>query len=118
MSRKGIRSHVTNSAKFFGDEERKRSSGSQRDTRKKQWIRWINNTSVMMPTIIETLTDRRGFAMEALLDCGGMGCYINDGFANAKNLLMDHLPQPVPVYNTNGTHKKGGCITHTVTLWL
>ena len=63
---------------------------------KKQWIRQINNASVMIPTIIETLTDRRGCTMEALLDCGATGCYINEGFANVKNLPMDCLPRPLP----------------------
>ena len=85
---------------------------------KKQWLRQINNASVMIPTIIETLTDRRGFTMEALLNCGAMGCYIDEGFANAKNLPMDHLPRPVPVYNADGSHNEGGPITHTVTLQL
>ena len=33
----------------------------------------------MVPTVIETLIDRRGFAVEALLDCGATGCYIDDG---------------------------------------
>ena len=54
--------------------------------------------------------------MEALLECGATGCYINEGFTNVKNLPMDHLPRPVPVYNADGSHNEGGPITHTVTL--
>ena len=85
---------------------------------RKQWIRQINNALVMIPTVIETLTDRRGFTMKALLDCGTTGCYINEGFANAKKLPMDHLPRPVPVYNADGSNNEGGPITHMVTLQL
>ena len=83
---------------------------------RKQWVWRINNASVMVPTVIETLTDRRGFAIEALLDCGAMGCYIDKGFAVTKNLPMEQLPRPIPVYNADGTHNEGGPISHTVTL--
>ena len=75
---------------------------------RKQWIRRINNASVMMSTVVETLTDKRGFAVEALLDCGAMGCYIDDGFVTAKSLPTERLPRPVPVYNADGTHNEGG----------
>ena len=71
---------------------------------------------VMIPTVIETLIDRRGFTMEALLDCGAIGCYIDKGFANAKKSPMDHLPRPVPVYNADGSHNEGGPITDTLTV--
>jgi len=40
----------------------------------------------MVPTVIETLTDKRGFTVEALLECGETGCYIDDGFVTAKSL--------------------------------
>ena len=83
---------------------------------KKQWIRQINNASVMIPIMVETLTDRRGFTLEVLLDCGVTGCYIDKGFALAKNLPMDCLPRPIPVYNADGSHNEGGPITHTMTL--
>ena len=83
---------------------------------RKQWVQRVNNTSVMVPTVIETLTDRRGFAIEALLDSGATGCYIDKGFAAAKNLPMEQLPHPILVYNADGTHNEGGPISHTVTL--
>ena len=53
---------------------------------RKQWIRRINNASVMMSTVVEMLTDKRGFSVEALLDCGATGCYIDDGFVTSKSL--------------------------------
>ena len=83
---------------------------------RKQWVWRINSAAVMVPIVIETLSDRRGFAIEALLDSGAMGCYIDKGFAVAKNLPMERLPCPIPVYNADGTHNEGGLISHTVTL--
>ena len=74
---------------------------------KKQWIRQINNASVMIPIMVETLTDRREIMIEALLDCGAMECYVDKGYALAK---------PIPVYNADGSHNEGGPITHTMTL--
>ena len=70
----------------------------------------------MVTTVIETLTDKRGFTVEALLDCGVTGCYIDDGFVTAKSLPTEQLPRPVPVYNADGTHNKGGSITHMAIL--
>ena len=71
---------------------------------------------VMVPTVIEILTDRRGFAIEALLNCGATGCYMNKGFAVAKSLPMEQLSRPIPVYYTVGTHNEGGPMKCTGTL--
>ena len=65
-----------------------------------------------------TTSTKRGFSVKALLDCGVTGCYIDDGFVMAKSLPSEWLPRPVPVYNADGMHNKGGPITCTATLQL
>jgi hypothetical protein len=86
--------------------------------RSPQWIRKIDQSSVMIPVVIETLDDRRGFTLDALLDCGATGCYVDEGFAKSKFLNMERLPRPIPVYNADGTHNEGGPIEHVVNLRL
>ena len=113
--REEVRSHATNDVSDPGDEMRRRFRGSQRDAREAQWIRQINNALVMIPTIVEMLTERRGFAMEVCLNCGAMACYIDKVFSNAKK-PMDHHPRPVLVYNADGNLNKEEPITLTVTL--
>lgn len=56
------------------------------------WIRKINQNSVVMPVTIGTLDDQRTFQLNALLDCGATGCYIEEGFAQAKGLNLESLP--------------------------
>jgi predicted aspartyl protease len=70
----------------------------------------------MIPVVIETTDDWRGFTIDALLDCGATGCYIDEGFAKSKFLNMKHLPRSIPVYNADGTHNEGGPIQFTVDL--
>ena len=52
------------------------------------------------------------------MDCGVTGCYIDEGFVNAKKSPMDHIPRLAPVYNTDGSHNEGEPTTHMVTLQL
>ncbi|KAG2059331.1 hypothetical protein BDR06DRAFT_851464, partial [Suillus hirtellus] len=59
---------------------------------------------------ITTLNDQRTFKLKALLDSGTTGCYINEGFAQAKGLTLESLLHPIPVYNTDGSHNEGGPI--------
>ena len=72
----------------------------------------------MIPLVIKTLDDRRGFTLAALLDCGATSCYIDKGFAESKFLNMERLPRPIPVYNADGTPNEAGPIEHVVHLRL
>jgi hypothetical protein len=78
--------------------------------RPRSWIRKINQNSVVTPVIIRTLDDQRTFELNALLDCGATGCYVDEGFVRAKGLNLDPLPRPIPVYNADGSHNEGGPI--------
>jgi hypothetical protein len=83
-----------------------------------QWIQKIDQSSVMIPVVVETIDNRRGFTIGALLDSGATGCYIDEGFTKSKLLNMNQLPRPILVYNANGTHNGGGPIEYTVDLRL
>jgi hypothetical protein len=49
--------------------------------------------------------------MQALIDCGAMGCFIAIEWAKLNNIPMCPLTKPIPVYNIDGTANDGGMIT-------
>jgi hypothetical protein len=82
------------------------------------WICKINQNAVITPILISTLNDRRTFDLKALLDSSATSCYIDEGFTRAKGLTLESLPCPIPVYNADGSHNKGGPIRTIVKLHL
>ncbi|KAF9218450.1 hypothetical protein BS17DRAFT_720791, partial [Gyrodon lividus] len=53
-----------------------------------------------------------------ILDCGATGGYIDEGFAHAKGLNLEHLPRAIPVYNADGSFNEGGPICYIVNLQI
>jgi hypothetical protein len=49
--------------------------------------------------------------MQALIDCGAMGCFIDIEWAKLNNIPMRPLTNPIPVYNVDGTANDAGMIT-------
>jgi hypothetical protein len=78
--------------------------------RPRQWVRKINQNSVVIPLQVSTLDDQRTFHLQGLLDSGATGCYIDEGFVRAKGINLESLPRPIPVYNADGSHNDGGPI--------
>ena len=76
----------------------------------KRWIQHIGQHSVLISTLSTTLTDQRMFNILSLLDCSTTGCYLDEGFAQAKGLFLEKLPRAVPVYNANGSFNAAGPI--------
>ncbi|KAF8545983.1 hypothetical protein OG21DRAFT_1400390, partial [Imleria badia] len=72
--------------------------------------------SLTLQAELFTLDDQRTFSLQALVDSGCTGSSIDAGFVKAKGLNTCPLPQPIPVYNADGTLNKGGAITDYVTL--
>jgi hypothetical protein len=49
--------------------------------------------------------------MQALIDCGATGCFIDIEWEKINNIPTHPLTNPIPVYNVNGTAKDAGMIT-------
>jgi hypothetical protein len=49
--------------------------------------------------------------MQALIDCGATGCFIDIEWAKLNNIPMRPLTNPIPVYNVDGTANDAGMIT-------
>jgi hypothetical protein len=49
--------------------------------------------------------------MQALIDCGATGCFIDIEWAKLNNVPTRLLTNPIPVYNVDGTANDAGMIT-------
>ena len=54
--------------------------------------------------------------VEALLDSGATGCFVDKSWALDRRLQLSKLMKPVPVLNVDGTRNQEGDITHYVLL--
>jgi len=54
--------------------------------------------------------------VDALLDSGTTGCFVDKSWALDRHLQLSKLVQPVPVLNVDGTRNQEGDITHYVLL--
>ena len=71
--------------------------------------------AVWMKVGLEKVDTYEGVAVDALLDSGVTGLFMNKEFMEKNRFRMEKLERPVKVMNVDGTHNKGGDITHEVT---
>ncbi|PFH44645.1 hypothetical protein AMATHDRAFT_129532, partial [Amanita thiersii Skay4041] len=80
-------------------------------------IRTINGTNqIDIPCVISTTDTFETFSVKALLDSGCTRSCVNSEFIEKHQIDTRPLPQPIPVYNTDGTQNIGGSLTHIVKL--
>lgn len=53
---------------------------------------------------------------EGFLDCGAGGRFIDQNYIRTKGLEKERLPEPIKVYNVDGTPNKQGTIKYYVDL--
>jgi len=70
--------------------------------------------AVWMKVGLEKVDTHEGIAVDALLDSRVMGLFMNKEFVEKNGFRMEKLERPVKVMNVDGTHNKGGDITHEV----
>jgi len=71
--------------------------------------------AVWMKVGLEKVDIHKGVIVNALLDSGATGLFINKEFMERDGFRMERLEKPVRIVNVDGTHNKGGNITHEVT---
>ena len=70
--------------------------------------------AVWMKIGLEKVDTHKGIMVNALLDSGATGLFMDKGFMEKNGLKMERLERPVKVMNANGTHNSGGDIMHEV----
>ena len=71
--------------------------------------------AVWMKVGLKKVDTHEGVAVDALLDSGATGLFMNKEFVEKNGFRMEKLERPVKVMNVDGTHNKGGDIMHKVT---
>ena len=92
-------------------EQREKSKGEERVVR--CTMRPLR--AVWMKVGLEKVDTYEGVAVDAFLDSGVTGLFMNKEFVEKNGFRMEKLERPVKVMNVDGTHNKGGDIMHKVT---
>ena len=71
--------------------------------------------AVWMKVGLEKVDTHEEVMVDVLLDSGATGLFMNKKFMEKNGFRMEELERPVKVMNVDGTHNKGGDITHKVT---
>jgi len=75
----------------------------------------VSNKSIAIPiTLRESQKDRENVKLEALLDSGAGGLFIDVTFVKENGFALCGLPEPLNAYNLDGTLNKKGTITSCV----
>jgi len=70
--------------------------------------------AVWMKVGLEKVDTHEGVTVDVLLDSRATGLFMNKDFVEKNGFRMEKLERPVKVMNVDGTHNKGGDITHEV----
>ena len=71
---------------------------------------------ILLDVAITTLDTHSTISLKALLDNGATGLFIDRAFVHKNGMKTRVLPEPIKVYNVDGTLNQGGSITEEVTL--
>ena len=78
-------------------------------------VAWVSNKSITVPiTLRENQKNREPVKLEALLDSGAGGLFIDAMFAKKNEFTLCDLPEPLNAYNVDGTLNKKGTVTSYV----
>src|SRR5271154_3602010 len=72
--------------------------------------------SVLINIGLKTLDTHNSINIDSLLDCGASGLLIDKKFIELNDITTRKLPQPIPIYNIDGTLNKGGTIKEAIDL--
>ena len=67
--------------------------------------------SILIPVHLKTMDTLEEVGIDALVDCGATGDFINEGFVERTKIPTWSLSQPIPVYNVDGSLNEAGSIT-------
>src|SRR5882724_4432294 len=69
-----------------------------------------------IPLCLNTVDSNTPMSVEALIDSGATGMFIDIRFIRSKNIRTHRLPRAILVYNVDGTPNEAGHITKVVDL--
>jgi hypothetical protein len=73
-----------------------------------------DRSSLEVDTSLEATSTGHRHQVKALIDSGAKFQFLNVNFVRDNAIPSIELPQPIPVYNVDGTENQAGTITHVV----
>jgi len=70
-----------------------------------------NKLITVLITLRENQKNREPIELEALLDSGAGGFFIDATFAKENKFILQNLPEPLNAYNVDGMSNKKGTVT-------
>jgi len=67
---------------------------------------------------IESTDNQRKYGVHTLVDSGTTGLFINRKYVKSNQIPTTKLPQPIPVFNVDGTANTEGSISEVAELLL
>ena len=67
--------------------------------------------SILIPVHLKTTDTLEEVGIDALVNCGATGDFIDEGFVEQTKIPTQNLSQPIPVYNVDGSLNEAGSIT-------
>src|SRR5271168_657124 len=77
-----------------------------------------NSTSLKLKVELETTDTGEVKSVNALVDCGATGEFMDRHYAKSCGFRLLKLSKPIPVYNIDGTPNEAGFVTEVVDLIL
>ena len=71
---------------------------------------------IKIPLHLSTMDSNTPMIVEALIDSGATGLFIDIQYVRSKNIWTCRLPRAIPVYNVDGTPNEAGHITEVIDL--
>ena len=77
-----------------------------------------SENSLHIDVEIETMDTAMKHNVNALVDCGATGLFVDTEYVRSNNLSTRRLTTPIPVYNVDGTANEAGTITEIADIIL
>jgi len=78
----------------------------------------VGPNSLYLRVEIESTDNQRKYGVRALVDLGATGLFIDREYVKSNQIPTTKLPQPIPVFNVDGTANTEGSISEVVELLL
>ena len=78
----------------------------------------VGPNSLYLRVEIESTDNQRKYGVRALLDSGATGLFIDREYVKSNQIPTTKLPQPIPVFNVDGTANTEGSILEVAELLL
>ena len=75
-------------------------------------------TRLDVRVVVKTVDTGEMVQLSVLVDSGATGMFVDEQFVKEQGWNLDKVPQPIPIFNIDGTLNANGNVKHTIDLAL